>query len=36
MRDGEDLGCSREVVDLFKIKAAKFTCVVFHVQDNGE
>ena len=35
LRYDEELGSSREVVNLFKIKVVKFTCVVFQVQDDG-
>ena len=31
----EELGFSREGVDLFKSKAVKFSCVVFQIQDNN-
>ena len=32
MRVDEELGHSREVVDLLKIRVVNFTCVVFQVQ----
>ena len=31
----KELGCSRELLDLFKRRVVKFACVVFQVQDNG-
>ena len=31
----EELGLSREVLDLFKNKIVTLTCVVFQVQDKG-
>ena len=34
-RADEGLGRSREVVDLFKSKVLKITCVIFQVQDGG-
>ena len=36
LRADEELGRSREVVDLFKSKVVKFTCVVFQVHDDGD
>ena len=36
LRADEELGSSREVVDLFKSKVVKFTCVVFQVHDDGD
>ena len=35
LRADEDLGRSMEVVDIFKYKIVKFTCVIFRVQDDG-
>ena len=35
LRSDEELGCSREVVHLFKNKIVKFTCVLFQVQGDG-
>ena len=35
MRTNEELGRSKEVVDLFKSKVLKFTCVVFQFHNNG-
>ena len=35
LRADEDLGRSREVQYLFKIKVVKFTCVNLQFQDNG-
>ena len=35
MREDEELGGSREVVDLSKIKIVKFNFVIFQVQDDG-
>ena len=34
MRDNEEIGRSREAVELFKVKVVKFTCVVFQSQDK--
>ena len=35
LRDDEDLGCPREVVDVFKSEIVYFTFVVFWVHDDG-
>ena len=35
LRADEELGRSREVVDLFKSEVVKFACVLFQVQDYG-
>ena len=35
MRADEELGRSREVVDVFKNEVMEFTCVLFLVQDDG-
>ena len=35
LRDDGELGCSREVVDVFKDNIVKFNCVVFQVQGFG-
>ena len=35
MRTGEDLGHSREVVEIFEIDIMNSACVVFQVQDDG-
>ena len=35
MRTDEELGRSREIVELFKSKVVKFTCVVLQIQDDG-
>ena len=35
LRADEELGRSREVVDLFKSKIVNFTCAVFQVHDEG-
>ena len=35
LRSDEELGRSREVVDLFKSKIVNFTCAVFQVHDEG-
>ena len=35
LRADKELGCSRQVVDIFKDKILKFTCVIFQVQSGG-
>ena len=36
LRANEDLGRYMEVVEFFKSKVVKFTCVILQVQDGGE
>ena len=35
LREDEEIGHSREVVDLLKSKIVNFYCFIFQVQDNG-
>ena len=36
LRADEELGSSREVLDLFKTKVVKFTCIILKDQYNGD